>query len=528
MAKYQPPVGYEYDPNTGLYFNQVRAVDENGQNVRVITWFNADTGEYTRDIYPDGVNNAANNYDQQGAHVNGNKAKKAIIALVSLAAAGLLIFFGIRFIKGRGNDSSDVYVPDLEAFNYSSDSSSESNDDSEKNEPIIDYHNPGGDLTTIWDWCDEREGVGYHYNTVWADDEYVYAFKPFNSNFSFGPAAIGIDEEDGAGGMPYGSIIRFKKDGSSGVETVVSPDEYVYTFCLMGDYLYYSTGDYRSSNMTYIQRNKNTGEEQVFLQDEYSLLVPYEGRIYLWLRNGERRDLLAFNPETGDKGITDLSFIDYQQLCREIHDDDDDPISDGYTVTCEFGFMDNVLAISCLDDCFLYTMVFNRDTWDLNTKWESYIIPEIPSAGMGALGLYDRELFSAYENTGFNPDMISIWSAFGGNGELFRYNEERRCECAYGYRGFEFIGRTDEVFIIVSYKIGDHNNTDMRVCMKGILGDREYDYRTDWPDEPDPEERLMIRGDNYFVGFEANWLVFSKYAFHIDPYTAEYTVLELN
>ena len=61
MATYQPPVGYEYDPNTGLYFNQVRAVDENGQNVRVITWFNADTGEYTRDIYPDGVNNAANN-----------------------------------------------------------------------------------------------------------------------------------------------------------------------------------------------------------------------------------------------------------------------------------------------------------------------------------------------------------------------------------------------------------------------------------------------------------------------------------
>ena len=159
---------------------------------------------------------------------------------------------------------------------------------------------------------------------------------------------------------------------------------------------------------------------------------------------------------------------------------------------------------------------------------ESYIIPEIPSAGMGALGLYDRELFGAYENTGFNPDMISIWSAFGGNGELYRYNEERRCECAYGYRGFEYISRTDEVYILVSYKIGDHNNTDMRVCMKGILGDREYDYRTDWPDEPDPEERLMIRGDNYFVGFEANWLVFSKYAFHIDPYTAEYTVLELN
>ena len=46
----------------------------------------------------------------------------------------------------------------------------------------------------------------------------------------------------------------------------------------MGDYIYYSTGDYTSNNMKYIQRDKNTGEEQVFFQDEFSMIVPLKGK----------------------------------------------------------------------------------------------------------------------------------------------------------------------------------------------------------------------------------------------------------
>ena len=52
MAKYQAPEGYVLDPNTGLYYTQVIAEDDNGAKSQVVTWFNADTGEYRQDVYP--------------------------------------------------------------------------------------------------------------------------------------------------------------------------------------------------------------------------------------------------------------------------------------------------------------------------------------------------------------------------------------------------------------------------------------------------------------------------------------------
>jgi hypothetical protein len=52
MANYLPPEGYEFDSNSGLYYTQVIANDEAGNQVQVVTWFNADSGEYTQNTYP--------------------------------------------------------------------------------------------------------------------------------------------------------------------------------------------------------------------------------------------------------------------------------------------------------------------------------------------------------------------------------------------------------------------------------------------------------------------------------------------
>jgi hypothetical protein len=52
MAKYQAPEGYVLDSNTGLYYTQVIAEDAAGNKSQVVTWFNADTGEYRQDVYP--------------------------------------------------------------------------------------------------------------------------------------------------------------------------------------------------------------------------------------------------------------------------------------------------------------------------------------------------------------------------------------------------------------------------------------------------------------------------------------------
>lgn len=52
MANYLPPEGYLYDEGSGLFYTQTIASDANGKRSQVVTWFNADTGEYTRNTYP--------------------------------------------------------------------------------------------------------------------------------------------------------------------------------------------------------------------------------------------------------------------------------------------------------------------------------------------------------------------------------------------------------------------------------------------------------------------------------------------
>lgn len=52
MEKYYSPEGYILDVNTGLYYSQVIAEGADGVEVRCVTWFNADTGEYSQYEYP--------------------------------------------------------------------------------------------------------------------------------------------------------------------------------------------------------------------------------------------------------------------------------------------------------------------------------------------------------------------------------------------------------------------------------------------------------------------------------------------
>ncbi len=52
MANYLPPEGFAPDQRTGLYYSQVITQDENGNVFQVVTWFNPETGEYSRNVYP--------------------------------------------------------------------------------------------------------------------------------------------------------------------------------------------------------------------------------------------------------------------------------------------------------------------------------------------------------------------------------------------------------------------------------------------------------------------------------------------
>lgn len=56
MGKYNIPKGYSLDLTTGLYVEEILAENEKGERVKVITYFNDETGEYTREIESVGDN----------------------------------------------------------------------------------------------------------------------------------------------------------------------------------------------------------------------------------------------------------------------------------------------------------------------------------------------------------------------------------------------------------------------------------------------------------------------------------------
>ena len=49
---YQVPEGFEFDPKTGQYRSEVKALDETGKPCRVVTWFDAELGSYAQEIVP--------------------------------------------------------------------------------------------------------------------------------------------------------------------------------------------------------------------------------------------------------------------------------------------------------------------------------------------------------------------------------------------------------------------------------------------------------------------------------------------
>ena len=100
MAKYQAPEGYVLDDNTGLYYTQVVVEDDAGNMAQVVTWFDANTGEYRQDVYP------INKKDET------KKIKKKvwpiIFLIVLLVAAGALAYWYFTKVNnGEGTSKSD-------------------------------------------------------------------------------------------------------------------------------------------------------------------------------------------------------------------------------------------------------------------------------------------------------------------------------------------------------------------------------------------------------------------------------------
>ncbi len=104
MANYQAPEGYLYDKGSGLYYSQVVAVDSAGLRSQVVTWFDAETGEYRQEVYPivetrlrgsrAGTGRAA------GPGKNRASFDKRLIVIPAAAGIGILVLLVVILVTG--------------------------------------------------------------------------------------------------------------------------------------------------------------------------------------------------------------------------------------------------------------------------------------------------------------------------------------------------------------------------------------------------------------------------------------------
>lgn len=103
MAQKNAPDGFVYDSRTGIYFHTEYAPDETGRRSRITTYFNPETGEYSKDQKSF---NSPSNFDKtkQGPQRGGidfnkkmrNKIIGEILAIVVvILIVVLLIIVGI-------------------------------------------------------------------------------------------------------------------------------------------------------------------------------------------------------------------------------------------------------------------------------------------------------------------------------------------------------------------------------------------------------------------------------------------------
>ncbi|MCR4909470.1 MAG: hypothetical protein K5985_11625 [Lachnospiraceae bacterium] len=114
MAEYQAPEGYLYDPETGLYYSQVTAVDARGSRMQVVTWFHADTGEYEQQVYPV----IADGKPQKTGKVSGPELWKLSkrLLLIPVAALAVVIVIAMVCVLAAGLGSVSDSVGGIEEY----------------------------------------------------------------------------------------------------------------------------------------------------------------------------------------------------------------------------------------------------------------------------------------------------------------------------------------------------------------------------------------------------------------------------
>lgn len=130
MEKYYPPEGFIRDKNSNLYYQKLIGTDENGVSVQYVTWFDAETGEYSQHQYPNEPISAEPNISQEARpmtykesqvsdhetkvksqRADGSFLKKLFMGIGGVAALAVLCFSvwkAAPLLKGKMEGSTEA------------------------------------------------------------------------------------------------------------------------------------------------------------------------------------------------------------------------------------------------------------------------------------------------------------------------------------------------------------------------------------------------------------------------------------
>ncbi len=140
MTPYNPPEGYLYDDNSGLYYSQIIAADENGTESQIVTWFDVQTGEYSQEVYPiDENTNYVDDEEDDIEYLDGYNtvqprkqkkrlSKKGVITGIIIGVVILLAVLIVFFVRNRAN--IDDAILDDQSVEELNETSAEETEDS--------------------------------------------------------------------------------------------------------------------------------------------------------------------------------------------------------------------------------------------------------------------------------------------------------------------------------------------------------------------------------------------------------------
>ena len=204
MAVYQAPEGYKYDENTGLYYTQVIAADASGSSYRVVTWFNADTGEYDQQVYLMGTETAG--MSRRGisgtAGTSGKYLSMKVLVPVIVLAVAIIAILLIGWLRLGWFDRADSTEPEG-GMNISAEAQPGTSNEESYISDMIRIYNHNDEKVSFLFFGKQLEGIDGLNHVAFHVGDYSVSVDDWDNNGNLSQCSVWVRNFENTEGVSY-------------------------------------------------------------------------------------------------------------------------------------------------------------------------------------------------------------------------------------------------------------------------------------------------------------------------------------